>query len=32
VNQYGEESEIRKEKVPASYQKMVKEYFEAIQE
>lgn len=26
------ESEIRKEKIPASYQKMVKEYFESIQQ
>lgn len=32
AGQNSQESEIRKEKVPASYQKMVKEYFESIQE
>ncbi len=32
ASQSSEESEIRKEKVPASFQKIVKEYFESIQE
>lgn len=32
VTQNTAESEIRKEKVPASFQKIVKEYFESIQE
>jgi hypothetical protein len=32
VAQSNGESEIRKEKVPASFQKIVKEYFESIQE
>lgn len=32
AGQNSQESEIRKEKVPASYQKMVKEYFESIQQ
>lgn len=31
AGQDSQESEIRKEKVPAAYQKMVKEYFESIQ-